>query len=184
MPAPRSLTGPIPETIPLPPQDLAGFLRCCEGSWMSLRSRFDLSSASEPAATADGDGEAPGDGWHQSERGDLEVRYLEGANAAEPGSLVSQPAGATAQRLSFHADGRFEAGGDGGPMSHQGTWILWPDGILELSLQPDGRQISERIWFTKPNLRLRSTVEHHSDGRAGRASFSSEIRRVSRPAAG
>jgi hypothetical protein len=43
--------------------------------------------------------------------------------------------------------------------------------------------VRERIWFTKPNLRLRSSVENHADGRPGRASFSSEIRRVSRPAA-
>jgi hypothetical protein len=42
--------------------------------------------------------------------------------------------------------------------------------------------VRERIWFTKPNLRLRSTVEHRADGTPGRASFSSEIRRISRPA--
>jgi hypothetical protein len=42
--------------------------------------------------------------------------------------------------------------------------------------------VQERIWFTKANLRLRSSVEHHPDGSPGRASFSSEIRRLSRPA--
>ncbi|MFM8526201.1 MAG: phycobiliprotein lyase, partial [Cyanobacteriota bacterium] len=166
-----------------PPTDIASFLRCCEGSWMSLRSRFDLTAnaAAEPAP--EGEGSDANDTWPQSERGELEVRYVAGPHEAEPGSLSSQPAGAGARTLQFHADGRFvaaDAVGDGG--SH-GTWTLWPDGILELSLEPAGRRISERIWFTKPNLRLRSTVEHFSDGRAGRASFSSEIRRVSRPAA-
>jgi hypothetical protein len=47
----------------------------------------------------------------------------------------------------------------------------------------DGREVRERIWFTKPNLRLRSTVETNAAGSPGRASFSSEIRRVSRPTA-
>jgi hypothetical protein len=41
--------------------------------------------------------------------------------------------------------------------------------------------VKERIWFTKPNLRLRSSVEQRGDGSPGRASFSSEIRRLSRP---
>lgn len=144
---------------------------------MSLRSRFDLGEGSEASPTGNGEGAEAAEDWHQSERGELEMRYLVGSSAGEPGSLVSQPAGAAAQTLLFHADGRFETAGEGG------TWTLWPDGSLELSLEPPGRRISERIWFTKPNLRLRSTVEHHSDGRPGRASFSSEIRRVSRPAA-
>ena len=55
------------------------------------------------------------------------------------------------------------------------------DGSLELVITGDGREVRERIWFTKPNLRLRSTVETGVDGSPGRASFSSEIRRVSRP---
>lgn len=146
---------------------------------MSLRSRFDLGAGTEASPAAEGEGTDTNEAWHQSERGELEVRYLAAASADEPGGLVSQPAGAGATTLQFHADGRFETtGGAAG----SGTWTLWPDGSLELSLEPAGRRISERIWFTKPNLRLRSTVEHHSDGQAGRASFSSEIRRVSRPA--
>ena len=44
-------------------------------------------------------------------------------------------------------------------------------------------ELRERIWFNKPNLRLRSTIEQPADGLPGRASFSSEIRRVSKPAA-
>ena len=150
---------------------------------MSLRSRFDLRAAGEASPEREGEGAEATEAWHQSERGELEVRYLAGASDTEPGGLLSQPAGARPQTLHFHADGRFEAAGTTGSDGSQGTWALWPDGSLELSLEPNGRRISERIWFTKPNLRLRSTVEHHSDGRAGRASFSSEIRRVSRPAA-
>ncbi|MEY3769109.1 MAG: hypothetical protein RLZZ11_2179, partial [Cyanobacteriota bacterium] len=60
---------------------------------------------------------------------------------------------------------------------------LWPDGSLELVSQQNGAELRERIWFNKPNLRLRSTIEQPADGRPGRASFSSEIRRVSKPAA-
>ncbi len=183
MPAPRSLTGPIPDTAPFPPQDLPSFLRCCEGSWMSLRSRFDLAKADDTDQQAGEGGDASSDSWHRSERGELTMQHrLEGSDG-EPGSLVSQADGAAAQRLTFHADGHFEVGSDGNQASSSGSWTLWPDGSLELSLQAEGRLIRERIWFTKPNLRLRSTVEHQEDGRAGRASFSSEIRRVSRPAA-
>jgi len=150
---------------------------------MSLRSRFDLAKGAATDQQAGDEEAAPGDSWHQSERGELTIKHrLEGPEG-EPGSLVSQAEGAGSQRLTFHADGHFEAGADGSQASSRGSWTLWPDGSLELSLQAEGRQIKERIWFTKPNLRLRSTVEHHEDGRAGRASFSSEIRRVSRPAA-
>ena len=59
---------------------------------------------------------------------------------------------------------------------------LGPDGSLELVIAADGLEVRERIWFTKPNLRLRSTVENRAGGAPGRACFSSEIRRVSRPA--
>jgi hypothetical protein len=45
------------------------------------------------------------------------------------------------------------------------------------------RKVKERIWFAKPNLRLRSSLAHRADGEPGRASFSTEIRRVSRPLA-
>jgi len=67
--------------------------------------------------------------------------------------------------------------------SQQGQWTLWPDGSLELMISTPSGELSEKIWFTKPNLRLRSTVETRADGAPGRASFCSEIRRVSRPAA-
>jgi hypothetical protein len=79
------------------------------------------------------------------------------------------------QQLHFDANGGFRNG------EQQGSWQLWPDGSLELVITGDGREVRERIWFTKPNLRLRSTVETSAAGSPGRASFSSEIRRVSRP---
>jgi hypothetical protein len=63
----------------------------------------------------------------------------------------------------------------------EGTWLLRPDGSLELTLEAETAVVHERIWFTKPNLRLRSSVEHRRDGRPGGASFSSEIRRVAPP---
>ena len=111
--------------------------------------------------------------WHSSERGELVVRHLEG----NPGGLSVGPKDQTPKQLQFQADGQFQAG------EQQGRWTLWPDSSLELILEQDDSEIRERIWFNKPNLRLRSTIEQPADGTPGRASFSSEIRRVSRPAA-
>ena len=147
-----------------PPASIEAFLRFCEGEWMSLRSRFVLGSDADAGE---------GDEWHSSERGELVVRYLEGS----PGGLSVGPKDQAARDLLFEADGSFRVG------EHQGTWILWPDGSLELVSEQNGAALRERIWFNKPNLRLRSTIEQPSDGLPGRASFSSEIRRVSKPAA-
>jgi hypothetical protein len=153
--------------LPYPPSDLPSFLRCCAGEWMSLRSRFDLSSAS-------GD-----DDWHSSERGDLVVEALPGQSDDHLGSLVAGPKGADHPRsLHFHSDGRFSS------ETEEGRWILWPDGSLELVIDQGEAELRERIWFTKVNLRLRSTVRQHRDGSPGSASFCSEIRRVSRPSEG
>lgn len=147
-----------------PPATIEAFLRFCEGEWMSLRSRFVLGGAAEAGE---------GDEWHSSERGELVVRYLEGA----PGGLSVGPKDQPSRQLLFAADGSFSAG------DQQGSWTLWPDGSLELVVQQGGSELRERIWFNKPNLRLRSTIEQPADGTPGRASFSSEIRRVSKPAA-
>jgi hypothetical protein len=155
-----------------PPLEIGAFLRFCAGEWMALRSRFAL-------------GEAPGpenmdeDSWHSSERGELLVAYLEPSDAGSPGGLRLGPKGEVPRQLLFSGDGRFTVGGSAG--QQQGSWTLWPDGSLELTLNGEGCTVRERIWFTKPNLRLRSTVESRADGSPGRASFSSEIRRVSRP---
>jgi len=151
-----------------PPDSIEAFLRFCAGEWMSLRSRFALAQATGNADE--------GDEWHTSERGELVVAYLEPAAADSPGGLQVGPKGEPSSQLLFAGDGSFQSG------TSRGTWQLWPDGSLELVIADDRRELRERIWFTKPNLRLRSTLEHRADGSPGRASFSSEIRRVSRPA--
>jgi hypothetical protein len=159
---------------PFPPDSIEAFLRFCAGEWMSLRSRFALE---DPAAASADVEAAAGDEWHSSERGELMVTYLEPEAGGEPGGLSVGPKGEPPRRLHFTADGGFRAG------DQRGSWQLWPDGSLELTLTAGERELRERIWFTKPNLRLRSTLESAADGSPSRASFCSEIRRVSRPAA-
>jgi hypothetical protein len=136
---------------------------------MSLRSRFHLEATAED------------DSWHASERGELQIELLPGDAQGDLGGLAvtskDQPGRRSA--LHFSADGRFHAGREDGRGGH---WTLWPDGSLELVIETDERELRERIWFTKPNLRLRSTVDQPKGGAPGRASFSSEIRRVQRPA--
>ncbi len=176
-----------PSGVPFPPRSIEAFLTCCAGDWLSLRSRFHLQ---EPPETAtDPEAATDDDGWHRSERGELRVTYLAAEQQGEPGGLEILPpaggdgtAGAPGQghRLQFTADGHFHSHGAGASGS-QGRWRLWPDGSLELSSGDGQTTVKERIWFTKPNLRLRSCVEQRTDGRPGRASFSSEIRRLTPP---
>ena len=162
------MSEPSPDTAPFPPEQIGGFLRLCAGEWMSLRSQFALGEVDA--------GDEDGDAWHSSERGELVVAFLEAETAGGAGGLQVGPKdGVAPQQLHFDAEGGFRSG------EQQGRWQLWPDGSLELVITGDGREVRERIWFTKPNLRLRSTVETGVDGSPGRASFSSEIRRVSRP---
>lgn len=158
------MSAPSPD---FPPATIEAFLRSCAGEWMALRSRFAATDAAEA-----GDG----DEWHTSERGELVVAFLEPSDAGSVGGLSVGPKGEPQRHLLFSADGVLQAG------DQQGRWLLWPDGSLELVLEQGADQLRERIWFNKPNLRLRSTVEQRADGSLGRASFSSEIRRVSRPA--
>jgi hypothetical protein len=166
------MSDPSSTQPPFPPEEIGAFLRHCAGEWMSLRSQFALGALGE--GNDDGDGE--GDAWHSSERGELVVAFLEPEAPGGPGGLRVGPKDAVPQQLHFNADGSFRSG------DQQGRWQLWPDGSLELVITAEGRELRERIWFTKPNLRLRSAVETGADGSPGRASFSSEIRRVSRPA--
>lgn len=162
---------------PFPPEEIGGFLRLCAGEWMSLRSKFALGAVSTSDDDIETDIDEDGDAWHSSERGELMVTFLEPEAPGGPGGLRVGPKDGMAQQLHFGADGGFRSG------DQAGRWQLWPDGSLELLITADGGEVRERIWFTKPNLRLRSTVETGADGSPGRASFSSEIRRVSRPAA-
>ena len=156
---------------PFPPDSIEAFLRFCAGEWMNLRSQFELGEA------ADGEN---GDEWHSSERGELVVAYVEAQDGEGPGGLSVGPKGSPPRQLLFAGNGSFRT--QAADAGLEGRWQLWPDGSLELVLSQGDAEVRERIWFTKPNLRLRSTVEQRADGRPGRASFSSEIRRVSRPA--
>ena len=169
-----------PAAAPFPPETIAAFLAFCAGDWLSLRSRFTLEEAAE-AAEAAREAEAEEVSWHSSERGELTVTYLAPERSGEPGGLEITPPGGGRHRLLFDPDGGFQGHAPDGAAS-RGRWQLWPDGSLELTSERAGVSVRERIWFTKANLRLRSSVQHHPDGRPGRASFSSEIRRVSRPA--
>ena len=113
-----------------PPVDPSAFLALCDGEWMSLRSRFELS--------AEGD-----DGWHSSERGELIVRFDPAADSTHGELLVEASVGATT-RLGFDRDGGLAVDG-----TSSGHWRFWPDGSMELTLhRSDGAVIQERLWFT------------------------------------
>jgi hypothetical protein len=150
-----------------PPADLKAFLALCVGSWMSLRSRFDLSSGSE-------------DDWHTSDRGEVTVSLSE---QGDDWLLSVQSADGAASELRFAQDGGLEVVADGGERG--GGWQLREDASLELQLTDadSGASVLERIWFIKPNLRLRSTTAIAKDGTPLQARFCSEIRRVSSPQA-
>jgi len=165
--------------IPFPPQEIGDFLRFCAGEWMGLNSTFALDGPTalveEDIATPGPSASEPeGDEWHTSERGELVVTYLEPHADGEPGGLSQGPKGGLQQHLLFHSDGSYHCGSD------QGRWQFWPDGSLELVIDAQGQQVRERLWFTKPNLRLRSSVANQGDGNPAHAHFSSEIRRVSK----
>ena len=152
-----------------PPGDILSFLECCAGEWLALRSQFVISGGPQ------GDDD---DAWHSSMRGELKVHYVAPIDDLSPARLSILPPESPARTLAFHRDGRFKSS------DRPGTWQLWPDGSLELTLETDSGTVTERICFIKPNLRIRSSVESLGEGCPGRASFSSEIRRVTRPASG
>ena len=133
-------------------------------------------------ARADVEEDPSEEAWHSSERAELLVAFLAPEQADQPGGLRVTPPGGGSRELHFRADGSFAGAADQAPVP-AGQWQLWPDGSLELILEAPGRVLRERIWFTQPNLRLRSSVEHATGGQPGRARFSSEIRRVRKPAA-
>jgi hypothetical protein len=169
-PSPADQTG----AVPFPPGDIAAFLACCAGEWLALRSCFELEEPPQPED----------EHWHSSGRAELRITYLEPMGADDPGGLAVQPPTGPSRELRFRhgphgpgSTGSFRSGED------QGEWQLWPDGSLDLRIGSGPGQRLERIWFTKPNLRLRSSIEQGADGRPARASFSSEIRRLPRPAA-
>ena len=133
---------------------------------MSLRSRFDLNG--------------PEDDWHASDRGEVTVDL----DDQPPDAVLSvQPAAGAASKLRFCGDGDLVVVADGGERS--GRWQLRADASLELELKDaeSAATVLERIWFIKPNLRLRSTTAIATDGTPLQARFCSEIRRVSSPPA-
>ncbi|MCB4390138.1 phycobiliprotein lyase [Synechococcus sp. MU1617] len=147
-----------------PPEDPGSFLSLCDGVWMSLRSCFELAAGGD-------------DEWHSSERGELTVRWVKEQGAL--GQLQVQAPGGTSSTLTFAADGQLILDADS-----QGNWRFWPDGSMELNLsRADGVQVQERIWFTRVNLRLRSTTAVDAQGTPVQGSFCTDIRRVSKPAA-
>ena len=147
-----------------PPEDPGSFLSLCDGEWMSLRSCFELAAGGD-------------DEWHSSERGELTVRCMSEQGAL--GQLKVQAPGGTSSTLTFASDGQLILDGDS-----PGNWRFWPDGSMELNLsRADGVQVQERIWFTRANLRLRSTTAVDAQGTPVQGSFCTDIRRVSKPAA-
>jgi len=152
-----------------PPATIEAFLCSCAGEWIALRSQF------APLNPSQDD-----DAWHDSERGEIKVDYLAPASSEAPGGLRVSAPGGTVTTLTFLADGQVLLASSSQETT-AGTWQFWPDGTMELGSPWGDGKVSERIWFAKPNLRLRSSLAHRADGKPGRASFSTEIRRVSRP---
>ena len=162
-----STASAIPVTeLPFPPTSLQEFLQLCDGRWMSLRSTFALDGS---------------DDWHNSTRGDVTMHHQSSAEGSEQ-LVVSDGQGKPLSTLRFTADGGFHRQGEGSQAGSNGHWELREGGCLELSMPGvDGAVVLERIWFTKANLRLRSTTLVDRDGTPQQANFCSEIRRVSAP---
>jgi len=159
-----------------PPEDICGFLQLSSGEWLALRSLLDpevAESLQKEQGLARQQKEL-GEGWHQSERGELTMAVLPAPSDDDCGGLeIALPDGSSHQ-LIFQRNGMVMINGI------SGAWQLSHDGSLALEIKEPTRIVRERIWYSKPNLRLRCTLEQFLDGQPGRASFSSEIRRVTR----
>lgn len=152
--------------FPFPPASLADFLQLCDGRWMSLRSTFALDGS---------------DDWHNSERGEVAMRHQPDASGVTT-LIVSDADAKVLSTLHFGADGGLQRQGEASLAGASGRWDLRQDGTLELSFPAqDGAVVLERLWFTKVNLRLRSTTLVDAQGTPQQASFCSEIRRVTAP---
>ena len=156
--------GPRPKpavTDVFPPTTAEGLLALCAGDWLSLRSRF------QPAVSDDD--------WHDSDRGELKIQWSPAGNGdGGLGTMVISGPNQSQGKLTFHCNGALTSG-----EGHQGQWKLQADGSLELTHTDGHCQITETIWFRKPNLRLRSLLIWRAGELQG-ARFCSEIRRVSR----
>ena len=134
-----------------PPTDLAAFLRCCAGDWLSLRSRFNLGSEAAPSTGAEpseaGHAAEDDNSWHASERGELQVTLLVAPGEGHGGLAVEVKGQPGLQQSYFHADGSFGSEPDASK-GVTGSWSLGPDGSLDLVITAGERQLKERIWFT------------------------------------
>ena len=150
------------DEIAFPPADLEAFLQLCVGRWMCLRSRFDLESSEDQR--------------HTSDRGEVTV------NAAlqdSPWMLTVEAADGASSELLFAPNGELTLRSPA--TKRTGHWQFRPDASLELEVIEGDTRVLERIWFIKPNLRLRSTTATAAEGQPVQARFCSEIRRVSPP---
>lgn len=155
--------------------DITDFLQLNAGDWLALRSTLSPelgASVVEAPHLQDGTGADRTQPWHDSDRAELHIALLAPISDIDWGGLEMKFPDQSAVRLIFHRVGTVAVD------SLHGRWHLGDDGSLELTIEETTRTLKERIWFRKPNLRLRSTLEILADGRPGRASFSSEIRRV------
>jgi hypothetical protein len=160
-----------------PPEDICGFLQLNAGDWLVLRSLLEPEEGHSITGEVPtkGEGSEPSQPWHVSERAEVRMELLEPSSDTDWGGLEIFLANQANVRLIFHKTGTVSIN------ALLGHWRLGEDGSLVLTVDTENRRLNERIWFRKPNLRLRSTLEQFADGRPGRASFSSEIRRVRRP---
>nr|AUG32280.1 hypothetical protein PLO_281 [Paulinella longichromatophora] len=144
-----------------PPSSIEDFLSLCIGEWITLRSFFELSSDAN--------------NWHSSDRCILSINLSSVEDKLK--EVIIDNTNSSATTRYFLLDGCFMS-----ENSITGQWKLWADGSLELSYQKvlTNEEERERIWFTKPNLRLRSKITLNDDGTLLRAEFYSEIRRVNK----
>lgn len=160
-----------------PPEDICSFLQLNAGDWLGLRSLLEAEGeASSIGELPLGEEESePSQPWHASERAEVRMALLQPTSEMDWGGLEIFPTNHPNVTLIFHKTGTVAIN------AVLGNWHLGEDGSLVLTVEEQNRCLKEHIWFRKPNLRLRSTLEQFADGRPGRASFSSEIRRVRKP---
>lgn len=157
-----------------PPEDIQGFLQLCAGEWLTLQSLIEpegqAAHTSAPESTENVEQE-----WHASRKGELTVVFIPASQGEDCGELkITLPDQVSTLTLRFLWDGTLWIN------NSPGLWFLGTDRSLALEVRETTRIVKERIWFSKPNLRLRCTLEEFINGQPGRVSFSSEIRRLNR----
>ena len=190
-----------------PPRTAADVLKLCAGDWLSLRTLISVSDREEGWHASERKTfrltwTAPGDSNNPAAAAPEPTADRSNHPAAAPGPPPTgdqQPLGTltlTAAdlppfRLSFVCPGEDLSPGCGGSFrgsdGRTGRWRFNVEGVLELGWAAALHQVSERIWFTKANLRLRSRTVHGPGGADGSmvesCAFYSDIRRMPRPPA-